>query len=492
MAGWMKDGRGPESPDSEGPEPVSEPPSRESAPSADSPTPSYEDRRGEAGDVPPHPSREVRPEEDGGPSPGPAQRREGDDPGPELESPEGEGSRPPSHDGPREGEEDASATPAPREKKKAGRPKRHRPSSESRIRPLLVFLSWEVLGKTLLLCLLATLVTHILLQVNPTVGSGRTRQPLSAFLPDTEQNADERRLAVFIARDVHTYWMGSAQREADLQQRAVFRHVLRQDLAEAAQRDPTVVLPAQRAPFGVFGNYFLWVRDVFEGGLGFSAQGQSIAVELRARLPTTVILALGSLILTVALALYGSLVFTLRQHWWLAKAQDFTFYAVSALPAFIVGYACLRFFGVGGVGADNLLLPMLVLTISNGTLAELLVVMKGSFGTSMKRNYAVFARSKGLSELQVLWRHAFRNALINILPNISRKMAFVVSGTIVVEKVFSLSGLADMLLDGLGNHDESRVLVVILVATALVRIGSLSADTLLYVLDPRATQRALA
>jgi ABC-type dipeptide/oligopeptide/nickel transport system permease component len=59
-----------------------------------------------------------------------------------------------------------------------------------------------------------------------------------------------------------------------------------------------------------------------------------------------------------------------------------------------------------------------------------------------------------------------------------------------VEKVFSLNGLADMLIDGLGNHDNGRVLVVILVATILVRIGSMMADTLLYFLNPKYGQQA--
>lgn len=360
------------------------------------------------------------------------------------------------------------------------------PTSQKNIKTFVWFLAKEVLGKTVLLCLLATFATHLLLMLNPKASAEERMTRLTRIADaSSARNAGEKLLRRYLAGDVHARWMNSDGAEIDHRRRTVMSTLMTQDMAAALQRDPSIARKESRIGQQEFLFYFAWLRDLVTGNFGYIEQGLALKSELLARLPVTFGLAIVSLLLTVALALYGAFFYYLKERLAFAKAQDLSFYAISSLPAFIIGYLFLRLFGVGGIGSQNLLFPIVTLTISNGILAEILVAMKSSLHNVAEHNYVAFARSKGLSNWQVLTRHIFRNALIEILPKVSQKMAFIVSGTIVVEKVFSINGLADMLIDGLGNHDHARVLIVILVATILVRIGTVLADTMLYLLNPK-------
>lgn len=350
------------------------------------------------------------------------------------------------------------------------------------MKPLIRFGLLEVIGKTLVLCFLSTLITHLILTLNPVV-----REPVAPLLAAAGASADEseQRLRRYLQDDVHAFWLASNELLFDQQTRLTFQHLLTRDLAAAAQADPAIVLldTGIRQEHVTF--YFSWLSHLVRGDLGYIVEGQDVWSELKSTLPLTFAIAIAALLATVTLAFAASAIYALRSESKVARAQEFLLYAASTMPAFITGYLFLRLLGVNGTNSLGLVVPVVTLVISNGLLAELLVTLKSSLRRAATQNYVTFARSKGLTEWEILRRHVLRNTLMDLLPRVSQKMAFIVSGTIVVEKVFSLNGLADMLIDGLGRHDNGRVLVVILVATLLVRIGSLSADALLYSLNPK-------
>jgi peptide/nickel transport system permease protein len=345
----------------------------------------------------------------------------------------------------------------------------------------------EVVVKTVLLCVAATFGAHLLLMFNPVVAD-RTIHRLESAAPGQSEPAASMRRA--LEADVHAQWLASDSSGPEVRVRQVFRFWMERDMAVALAKDPNLQGEESRSDQRRLSFYAQWLAGVVRGELGYGSSGQAIGGELRGRLPTTFAIALVSLILTAGLAIYGGFAQALRPRSWLGRGQDLIFYAVSAVPAFLVGTLFLRVFGLERDGTTHLGLPIVTLIVSNGLLAELLVSMKVSLEDAFGQNYVLGARAKGLSEWWILTRHVFRNAAIEFLPRVSEKMPFVVGGTIVVEKAFSLNGLADMLIDGLGNHDNARVLVVILVSTLLVRIGTVIADGLLYALDPRQTAQA--
>ena len=349
---------------------------------------------------------------------------------------------------------------------------------------LLLFLLNDVLLKTILLCFLATFLSHILLILNP-IQKKSTIDSLSGFLPRSTYTKNEIKLCEYIGNDILHYWIKSEENPASHRIRPVLSYLMTRDMASALQSTPSLRLEKKIISQEKFIYYFIWLKNLVSGDFGISAQGLSIKKEVLTRIPVTFGIALSSLAIIVLIAFYGSVLYTLKMNWTVVRIQDFIFYTIASLPAFIIGYFFLRTFSVGGIGSQNLILPIATLVISNGLLAELLVVMKNSLHSQYQKNYVLFAKTKGITDSQLLMHHVFRNALIEILPKISQKMTFVVSGTIVVEKVFSLNGLTDMLIDGLGSHDNARVLIVILVATFLVRIGTIAANTTLFIFNPR-------
>lgn len=349
------------------------------------------------------------------------------------------------------------------------------------------FVLLDVIGKTIVLSLIATFFTHVLLVLNP-LQAKSTVNNLLEFASPSDLSPEILKLRTLAKEDVHGAWLAAQEDRSSHRVSLVFRYLARQDIAEAFRDNPALRLEQKRVSQESLSYYFVWLTDIVRGEFGFSRHGVSILEELSKRVPKTCIIAFSSLLVTVLLALCASVLYSLRRNNLGVSVLHFIFYSVSSLPAFIIGYFLLRVFRVVAEGPEDMLLPVVALALGNGLLAELLVGMKSSFEFEYGRNYVVLAQARGLTNWQLFVRHILRNALIEVLPKIGQKMAFVVSGTIIVEKVFNVNGLADMLIDGLGSHDNARVLAVILVATLLVRVGSMSTEGVQLFLNPKYLQ----
>jgi peptide/nickel transport system permease protein len=95
------------------------------------------------------------------------------------------------------------------------------------------------------------------------------------------------------------------------------------------------------------------------------------------------------------------------------------------------------------------------------------------------------ARAKGLSERQVVYKHAFGNAINPLITLFGYSLAALLTGSFLVEVVFSWPGLARLTVDAVFAQDEPLVLAAVLVATLMLVVGNLIADVLLSVVDPR-------
>lgn len=246
---------------------------------------------------------------------------------------------------------------------------------------------------------------------------------------------------------------------------------------------------------GFFSGYFKWLKEVFQGNFGRVLAGQSVSEEIRQKWPVTFILSFSSILVAVLISFFTGLLTTAFKHKLWMKGGTLIIYLLSSLPAFFLGYFLIAILNLDLSFHPSYFLPVITLALSNGIICEMTRIINKELDTELKKNYIKTAKAKGLKEKSFLplpgtvtW-HAFRNALIHILPKLSLKIPFIISGSIVVEKVFSLQGLGDMLIDGLGSKDMNRVLIVIFVTVILVRIGSVMADFLYFLLNPRYGQR---
>jgi peptide/nickel transport system permease protein len=133
--------------------------------------------------------------------------------------------------------------------------------------------------------------------------------------------------------------------------------------------------------------------------------------------------------------------------------------------------------------AKHMFLPGLTLTLAY--LGEYALVMRSSLLETMREDYLVLARAKGLRDIVVRNRHAVRNALLPTTTVIALNIGFVVSGAITVETVFSIPGLGLLSTDAIEVPDFPVLEGTFLVASAGVIVANLAANLIYGLLDPR-------
>lgn len=163
------------------------------------------------------------------------------------------------------------------------------------------------------------------------------------------------------------------------------------------------------------------------------------------------------------------------------------------LPGFVVGpllalvfgiyWPILRVAGYQPGDASYLVLPVITLALPVG--AYVARLSRGSMQEVLRSNYIRTAWAKGLQLRVVLWRHALRPALIPVVSYLGPAVAFVVTGSLVVESVFGLPGSGRFLVQGAIDRDYPLVMGMILVYGFLTLVCNLIADLLYGWLDPR-------
>jgi peptide/nickel transport system permease protein len=133
--------------------------------------------------------------------------------------------------------------------------------------------------------------------------------------------------------------------------------------------------------------------------------------------------------------------------------------------------------------AKHLFLPTLTLTILY--LGEYMLIMRSSILEVLSEDYILTAKAKGMSDWQVLWKHALKNAMLPIVTLIAINLGFTVSGAIYIETVFSYDGLGKLFQTALTKQDYPLLQGAFLLLAVSVILANLAADFLYVVLDPR-------
>jgi peptide/nickel transport system permease protein len=148
-----------------------------------------------------------------------------------------------------------------------------------------------------------------------------------------------------------------------------------------------------------------------------------------------------------------------------------------------------RLFPVGGYGSGflghlhSMFLP--ALTVALGLIAILVRSLRASLLEVFESDYITTARSKGLPERRVLIRHGLRNAIISTISVLAVSIGFLVGGTLIIEQVYALPGIGQLMINSILQRDFPVVQAVTLVFAIMVVLVYLLADILHAALDPR-------
>lgn len=241
--------------------------------------------------------------------------------------------------------------------------------------------------------------------------------------------------------------------------------------------------------------YFRYLWGLMHGDFGPSFKFRDVGVSelIGQGLPVSLTLGACAVLLAIALGVPLGALAALRRN----RAVDHAIRGISvlgiALPSFVVGPVLALVFGlylrwlpVAGWEAGEaryMILP--VITLALPVMAYVARLARASFLEVMRANHIRTARAKGLSELTIVWRHALRPALMPVVSYLGPATAFVVTGSLVVETVFSLPGTGRYLVQGAINRDYTLVMGMIVVYGVITLLCNLIADLLYSSLDPR-------
>jgi len=244
--------------------------------------------------------------------------------------------------------------------------------------------------------------------------------------------------------------------------------------------------------------YWKFMGRVAHGNLGDSLfYGVSAGHLVLQRLPVTLWLIILSAIFAVCIAVPLAAVAATKAD----RAPDHVVRAVPLVglgfPAFWVGIVLLLIFGlhagrlfpVGGYGSGffghlhSMILP--ALTVALGLAPILIRSLRASLLEVLESEYVTTARSKGISEKRVMRKHALRNAIISTVSVLGVNIGYLVGGTLVIEQVFALPGIGQLMINSIFQRDFPVVQAVTLVFAVMVVLVYLLTDVAHALLDPR-------
>lgn len=247
----------------------------------------------------------------------------------------------------------------------------------------------------------------------------------------------------------------------------------------------------------VWEQYYHFMKHLFEGNLGDSIYyGLPVAHLIGQRLPVTLWLAVYSTVIAIVISIPLATVSALRKDKLTDQSVRSVFLLAFAMPPFWVGLVLVllfslhwQFFPVSGYGDTfqahlyNLFLP--ALTIALGFAAILIRTLRNSILNVLGADFLDTARAKGLGHVRILRRHVLRNALLSAVTVIGVNLSYLIGSTVVIENVFALPGLGQLLASSIFTRDLSVVQGITLVFGFFVVIVNVLTDVTYAALDPR-------
>jgi ABC-type dipeptide/oligopeptide/nickel transport system permease component len=242
--------------------------------------------------------------------------------------------------------------------------------------------------------------------------------------------------------------------------------------------------------------YIIWLGNVLRGDFGYSyGQQQSVASLIAENMPATIELTVASLAVSLLLGTAVGVMAAARRNRLADTAGMGIALAFMSIPSFWLGLLLILLFAVqlpwfdvvGGTSLKGLVLP--AATLALGTAGFNARFVRSSVVQAQAQRYVLTARAKGLWRSQVFRRHVLRNALLPVLTVAGLQVGQLLSGTVIVETVFSRPGIGRLLVQAILAKDYLTVQAVVLVIAIIYALCNFAVDVLYPLLDPRVGER---
>lgn len=259
-------------------------------------------------------------------------------------------------------------------------------------------------------------------------------------------------------------------------------------------------------PFHV--RYVRWLGRVVEGDLGYSLRfGRPVLDMITERIPATLQLTIPSVIVSVAVAIPVGVISAIRPYSAADNLATVAAFIFVSMPSFFLGIVAILIFSVGlgwlpisgmmtfGLQDAPLLTQLIdrvrhliipgVIVLGLGFTAGLLRYVRASMLEVLRADYIRTARSKGLDEEVVIYKHALRNSLLPVVTILGMWVPYILGGAMIAEVISAWPGMGRLAVDAVFARDYPLVMGTLLLVAVLTLLGNLLADVAYAVLDPK-------
>ncbi|BAC44669.1 oligopeptide ABC transporter permease protein [Malacoplasma penetrans HF-2] len=247
--------------------------------------------------------------------------------------------------------------------------------------------------------------------------------------------------------------------------------------------------------------YFKYWGKFFDGSFGvvFQREGTPLVTYFFQNIPNTLYIALIAYILAIALGFLFGIVSAVYRGKWQDTLINVISVVLISVPSFIVGILLLKLAGVIGLPQNYMnfdhplfnfgtfvgssIMPILSLTF--GLASTLTYYVRNELVEVLSQDYIKTAMSKGLTKTQIIFRHGIRNSLIPALSILGPSFLSVISGSIVIETIFGVKGIANMLFTSVVSNQFYVVMFQTFFISSLYFLINLSLDVIFTFVDPR-------
>lgn len=243
-------------------------------------------------------------------------------------------------------------------------------------------------------------------------------------------------------------------------------------------------------PFVV--QFVRYIGNFVRGDFGTSwKNGQSVASELAVRLPYTIKLSLWSMAVAMLIGIGCGIISAIKQYSILDNiTTGIALFGVSA-PSFWIALMFILLFSVklnwlpssGTYGPEYWIMPVAVLGLQQG--ATIMRFTRTAMLDVVRQEYIQTARAKGQKESVVIGKHALKNALIPIITSLGVQLCTLMTGSILVESVFSIPGMGKFITDSISYRDRPSVQAAVIILGIICTLINLLVDILYSYIDPR-------
>lgn len=239
--------------------------------------------------------------------------------------------------------------------------------------------------------------------------------------------------------------------------------------------------------------YFIYVGHMFTGNFGtsFIYTNQPVITMIAQRLPVSMQLGTQALILGTVLGALMGKASARRKNGLLDGVFGFLSVLGISVPSFVIGTLILLYLGfnlnlfpISGWGTfSQTIMPTIALSFA--PMAVVTRFVRSEMIESLSSDYILLARAKGLSEKEVVNKHALRNSLIPMLTLIGPMAAGLLTGSVLIEKIFSIPGIGAQFVDSIPAKDFPVIMATTIVYAVILMLFILVTDILTAIVDPR-------